>query len=111
MEISERIVGGVVVLDLSGKLLGGTALKDKVNSLLHQGHKQLVIHMADVPYIDSAGLGDLVTTHATASRHGAALKLAAITKRNHDLLSITRMLTVFETYDTADEACASFTSV
>jgi len=111
MQITERNVGDVVVLDLKGKITlgeGDELLKDKVNSLVNQGHKKIVLNLADVPYIDSAGLGEVVRTYTTVSRQGGSLKLLNLTKRITDLLSITKLLTVFETFDSENEAVRSF---
>ena len=111
MQIQERMVGDVVLLDLKGKITlgeGDELLKDKVNSLVNQGHKKIVLNLADVPYIDSAGLGEVVRTYTTVSRQGGALKLLNLTKRITDLLSITKLLTVFETFDSEGEAVRSF---
>jgi anti-sigma B factor antagonist len=111
MQIEERAVGDVVLLDLKGKITlgeGDELLKDKVNSLVNQGHKKIVLNLADVPYIDSAGLGEVVRTYTTVSRQGGSLKLLNLTKRITDLLSITKLLTVFETFDSENEAVRSF---
>ena len=111
MQIDERVVGDVTFLDLKGKLTlgeGDTLLKDKVNSLIMEGKKKLVLNLEGVPYIDSAGLGEIVRTYTTVSRQGGKLKLLNLTKRIQDLLSITKLLTVFETYDSEDEAVRSF---
>jgi anti-sigma B factor antagonist len=113
MEIAERTVSDVTVLDLKGKMTlgeGDELLKDKINSLLSQGKKKLVLNLESVPYIDSAGLGEIVRTYTTVSRQGGNLKLLNLTKRIEDLLSITKLLTVFETYDTEAEAIKSFSS-
>jgi anti-sigma B factor antagonist len=113
MQIEERSVGDVVVLDLKGKITlgeGDELLKDKVNSLVNQGKKKIVLNLAGVPYIDSAGLGEVVRTYTTVSRQGGSLKLLNLTKRITDLLSITKLLTVFETYDAENEAVGSFSS-
>jgi anti-sigma B factor antagonist len=113
MQIEERIVGDVVMLDLKGKITlgeGDELLKDKVNSLVNQGHKKIVLNLADVPYIDSAGLGEVVRTYTTVSRQGGSLKLLNLTKRITDLLSITKLLTVFETFDSENEAVRSFSA-
>jgi anti-sigma B factor antagonist len=113
MQIEERMVGDVVVLDLKGKITlgeGDELLKDKVNSLVNQGHKKIVLNLADVPYIDSAGLGEVVRTYTTVSRQGGSLKLLNLTKRITDLLSITKLLTVFETFDSENEAVRSFSA-
>jgi len=113
MQIEERVVGDVVMLDLKGKITlgeGDELLKDKVNSLVNQGHKKIVLNLADVPYIDSAGLGEVVRTYTTVSRQGGSLKLLNLTKRITDLLSITKLLTVFETFDSENEAVRSFSA-
>jgi anti-sigma B factor antagonist len=113
MQIEERMVGDVVLLDLKGKITlgeGDELLKDKVNSLVNQGHKKIVLNLADVPYIDSAGLGEVVRTYTTVSRQGGSLKLLNLTKRITDLLSITKLLTVFETFDSENEAVRSFSA-
>jgi anti-sigma B factor antagonist len=113
MQIEERNVGDVVVLDLKGKITlgeGDELLKDKVNSLVNQGHKKIILNLADVPYIDSAGLGEVVRTYTTVSRQGGNLKLLNLTKRITDLLSITKLLTVFETFDSESEAVRSFSA-
>jgi anti-sigma B factor antagonist len=109
----ERAVGDVMVLDLKGKITlgeGDELLKDKVNSLVNQGHKKIVLNLADVPYIDSAGLGEIVRTYTTVSRQGGSLKLLNLTKRITDLLAITKLLTVFETFDAEADAVKSFSA-
>ena len=111
MDIAERTVSDVTVLDLKGKMTlgeGDELLKDKINSLLSDGKKKLVLNLEGVPYIDSAGLGEIVRTYTTVSRQGGSLKLLNLTKRIEDLLSITKLLTVFETFDTEAEAINSF---
>ena len=111
MQIEQRAVGDVTVLDLKGRVTlgeGDELLKDKVNSLLNQGLKKIVLNLADVPYIDSAGLGEIVRTYTTVSKQGGTLKLLNLTKRITDLLSITKLLTVFETFDNENEAVRSF---
>jgi anti-sigma B factor antagonist len=113
MQIEERIVGDVTILDLKGKMTlgeGDELLKDKINSLIHQNQKNLLLNLEGVPYIDSAGLGEIVRTYTTVSRQGGALKLVNLTKRITDLLSITKLLTVFETFDLEKDAVASFQS-
>ena len=114
MQIDERVVDGVTILDLKGKMTlgeGDELLKDKINSLIQQDRKRLVLNLANVPYIDSAGLGEIVRTYTTVSRQGGKLKLLNLTKRITDLLSITKLLTVFETYDSEPEAIQSFLTV
>lgn len=111
MQIEERVVNTVTVLDLKGKMTlgeGDELLKDKINSLLQQDRKQIVLNLEGVPYIDSAGLGEIVRTYTTVSRQGGKLKLVNLTKRITDLLSITKLLTVFETFESEQEAIRSF---
>jgi anti-sigma B factor antagonist len=111
MEIAERTVNDVTILDLKGKMTlgeGDELLKDKINSLLSQGRKKLLLNLEGVPYIDSAGLGEVVRTYTTVSRQGGSLKLLNLTKRIEDLLSITKLLTVFETYESESDAVASY---
>jgi anti-sigma B factor antagonist len=113
MQIEERAIGDVIVLDLKGRITlgeGDELLKDKVNSILSQGHKKVILNLADVPYIDSAGLGEIVRTYTTVSRQGGGLKLLNLTKRITDLLSITKLLTVFETFESEGEAVRSFSA-
>jgi anti-sigma B factor antagonist len=111
MEIVERTVNDVTVLDLKGKMTlgeGDELLKDKINSLLAAGKKKLLLNLEAVPYIDSAGLGEVVRTYTTVSRQGGSLKLLNLTKRIEDLLSITKLLTVFDTYDNEADAIKSY---
>ena len=113
MQIDERVIGDVMILDLKGKITlgeGDELLKDKVNSLVNQGTKKIVLNLSGVPYIDSAGLGEVVRTYTTVSRQGGSLKLLNLTKRITDLLSITKLLTVFETYESENDAVRSFSA-
>jgi len=111
MQIEERQVGSVIILDAKGKLTlgdGDVLLKDKIHSLVQQGHKQVVLNLGDVPYVDSAGIGEIVGSYTTLSRVGGTLRLLNLTTRIHDLLAITKLLTVFETFTSEDEAVRSF---
>ncbi|MEO7888812.1 MAG: STAS domain-containing protein [Vicinamibacterales bacterium] len=111
MQIEERVVGDVTILDLKGKITlgeGDEALKDKVHSLLNQTRRKILLNLEGVPYIDSAGLGAVVRTYTTVSTQGGSLKLVNLTKRITDLLSITKLLTVFETFDTEADALKSY---
>ncbi len=111
MQIEERTVDGVTVLDLKGKMTlgeGDELLKDKINSLMNQGRGKILLNLGGVPYIDSAGLGEIVRTYTTVSRQGGTMKLVNLTKRITDLLAITKLLTVFETFDTESEALKSY---
>jgi anti-sigma B factor antagonist len=111
MQIEERVVDGVTILDLKGKMTlgeGDELLKEKINALLQQNRRHLLLNLEGVPYIDSAGLGEIVRTYTTVSRQGGKLKLVNLTKRITDLLSITKLLTVFETFDAEQDAVRSF---
>lgn len=110
MTITERQVGAVSVLALSGKLILDDVgqLKGNVSSLLAAGHKQIVLNLAGVTYIDSSGLGEMVSCHTTATRENAAIKLAHLGQRALDLLVITKLNMVFDVYDSETEATASF---
>ena len=111
MQIEERTVGEVTVLDLKGKMTlgeGDELLKDKINSLMNQGRGKILLNLEGVPYIDSAGLGEVVRTYTTVSRQGGTMKLVNLTKRITDLLAITKLLTVFDTYDSEAEALKNF---
>jgi anti-sigma B factor antagonist len=113
MQIEERVVGNVMVLDLKGKLTlgeGDELLKDKINSLIQQDQKAILLNLEGVPYIDSAGLGEIVRTFTTVTRQGGKLKLLHLTKRIQDLLSITKLLTVFETFESEAEAIKSYSA-
>jgi anti-sigma B factor antagonist len=98
-------------LDLHGKIVigeGDDALREAVTKLVDGGVTKLLLNLADVPYVDSAGLGEIVRCYTTVSRKGGRLKLINLTKKIQDLLSITKLLTVFETFDTEDEGVQSF---
>jgi anti-sigma B factor antagonist len=110
MQITDRQVGDVTIVDLKGQLVlgGGELLRDKVNSQVQQGRKKIVVNLSEVPYMDSSGLGELVRCYATVAKNGGTLRLLGLTKRISDLLSITKLLTVFDTFDSEEEAVASF---
>ncbi len=109
--IEERPVGAVTVLDMAGRLTidrGAQRLKDKINSLLAQDRTLIILNLEEVAYIDSGGLGQLVASYGSVMKAGGALKLLSVNSRNHDLLSITRLVTVFETFDSEAAAVQSF---
>ena len=112
MHIGERTVGGVMIVDVSGKITlgdgGDSILKDKMQSLVQQGHKNVLLNLGEVSYVDSAGLGEIVQAYATLKKNGGSLKLLSATKRIKDLLAITKLLTVFECHDAEADAVASF---
>jgi anti-sigma B factor antagonist len=111
MDISRRDVGKVVVLDVSGRLTlndGSGQLKEQVSSLVSQGHKNIVLNLGRLAYVDSAGLGEMVACHSTATKNGSQVKLANTTSKLNDLLTITKLVTVFDTHDTEEQAIRSF---
>ena len=111
MQIDERIVGNVTILDLKGKITlgeGDEALRERITQLMSKDQKRILLNLADVPYIDSAGLGEIVRTYTTVKNRGGQLKLVNLTKRITDLLMITKLLTVFETFDTEQDAIKAF---
>jgi anti-sigma B factor antagonist len=111
MKIVERQVGNVVILDLHGKILigeGEDALRDAIARLVEGGKTKILLNLGEVPYVDSAGLGEIVRCYTTVKTKGGHLKLINLTKKIKDLLSITKLLTVFETYESEEEAIKSF---
>ncbi|MEK7110636.1 MAG: STAS domain-containing protein [Patescibacteria group bacterium] len=111
MRIVLRYVRGVTVLDLHGKIAigeGDEALRDTVSQLVGDGKTKIVLNLDDVPYVDSMGLAVIVRCYMDASRQYGKLKLLKITKKIEDLLTITKLRSVFEIYDTEEEAVASF---
>ena len=111
MQMAERQVGTVTILDLAGRLTiddGVEVLKDKVHSLIGEGRTRVVLNLALLSYMDSSGLGQLVSCHNSLAKTTGGLTLLRLTKRNVDLLSITRLATVFTTTDSEDDALRSF---
>jgi anti-sigma B factor antagonist len=111
MTITERKNGNVTVLDVDGKILlgeGDVQLKRKIDELIERQEQQLLLNLANVPYMDSGGLGEIVRSYTTVKRAGGELKLLGVTKRINDLLTITKLVTVFEIFDSEDEAVKSF---
>ena len=113
MQIEERRTGDVTILALVGKLTlaeGRDLLKDKVGDVVQAGHNKLLIDLSEVPYVDSAGLGELVRTYTAVNRSGGQLKLLGLAKRIKDVLALTKLLTVFEIFETEEEALDSFSA-
>ena len=111
MQIQHRMVGDVAIVDLNGRLMlgdGDDLLRDKVDGLIQQGQKRLVLNLADVSYMDSTGLGTIVRTYTTALNQGGGLKLLRPTKRVKDLLTITKLLTILEAFESEESAVQSF---
>ena len=111
MKIDSRIVGDIHFLDCRGKITlgeGTTSVRTTVGNILKSGGKKIVLNLADVNYIDSSGVGELVSTYTTVAKHGGQLKLLSLTKKIRDVLAITRLLTVFQVYDSEPATVASF---
>jgi anti-sigma B factor antagonist len=111
MQIHERTLDGLTILDLSGKLTigdGAQLLNDKSESLVFQKRTQVIVNLAGVPYIDSGGLGQLVACYNSFAKAGGRLTLANLNAKNHDLLSITKLVAVFETFETEEAAAQSY---
>jgi anti-sigma B factor antagonist len=111
MDIKERVVDGVSVLDLSGKVVlgeGDVQVKERIKDLLADGQRRILLNLGEVNYIDSAGLGALISAYTTVKREGGQLKLMNLTRRIQDLLAITKLITVFDTYDSEKEALNSY---
>ena len=111
MQMAERQVGTVTILDLAGRLTiddGVEVLKDKVHSLIGEGRTRVILNLALLSYMDSSGLGQLVSCHNSLAKTTGGLTLLRLTKRNVDLLSITRLATVFKTTDSEDDALRGF---
>jgi anti-sigma B factor antagonist len=111
MKIDTRTVGDVKILDCSGKITlgeGTMAVRNTVRDLVKGGNKKIILNLGDISYIDSSGIGELVSTFTTVINQGGQLKLLNLTKKIHELLQITKLLTVFQVYDDENAAIASF---
>ena len=107
VKLNTRQVGDVTVVDAVGRVTlgeGASAFRDTIRDLASNGHKKLLLNLAEVSYIDSSGIGELVSGFTTVANQGGAVKLLNLTKRVQDLLQITKLYTVFEVFD--DEAAA-----
>ena len=112
IKASTRQVDQVAVVDLSGRITlgeGSTILRDTVRDLLGRGQKKILLNLGDVTYIDSSGIGELVSGFTTVTNQGGQLKLLNLTKKVHDLLQITKLYTVFEVHNEEAAALSSFT--
>ena len=109
--ITNSEVNGVAVVELDGRIVLGeesNSLREKLKSLVAAGKKKIVLNMADITYIDSSGLGALVAAHVSAKAQGASVRLCNLGKKFHDVMQVTRLLTVFDVYDTQAAAVSSF---
>ncbi|MGA2207637.1 MAG: STAS domain-containing protein [Terracidiphilus sp.] len=111
LALASREVDGVTVLELSGRITlgeGSVQLRDAIRDLIGKGQRNILLDLGEVTYIDSSGLGELVSAYTTARNQGASLKLLKLTKKVHDLLQLTKLYTVFDIYDDEASAIASF---
>ena len=110
-KISPRQVGDVTVIDVSGRITlgeGSSSLRDGIRELVGKGQKKILLNLADVSYIDSSGIGELVSAFTSVTNGGGQMKLVNLTKRVKDLLQITKLYTVFEVFDDETHAVRSF---
>jgi anti-sigma B factor antagonist len=111
MKIETRTVGDVRILDCSGKITlgeGTMAVRNTVRDILKNNGKKIILNLAEVNYIDSSGIGELVSTYSTVANNGGQLKMLNLTKKIQELLAITKLLTVFQVFDNEQAALASF---
>ena len=111
LDVKERQAGDVTILDMSGEVRigeGAVSLRDSIRQLADQGKKKVLLNLAGVKYMDSTGVGELIANYTTVTRQGGQLKLLSLTQRIRDLLVITKLLTVFDSYDNEAEALKSF---
>ena len=111
MKLSDRVEGDVVILEPKGKIMGGpdaSLLHDKLYEYIEQDRKKVIIDLAKVDWMNSTGLGILISGYTTLRNHDGQLKLVNVTEKIHSLLTITKLVTVFEAYDSLDEAMKSF---
>lgn len=111
MKVTSRQINGVTIVDLSGRITlgeGSVVLRDTVRELVGKGQKKILLNLAEVNYIDSSGIGELVSAFTTVRREGGDLKLLNLTKKVHDLLQITKLYTVFDIKDNEANAVAAF---
>ena len=111
IKANTRQVNGVTVVDISGRITlgeGSSTLRETVRDLLNRGEKKILLNLGDVAYIDSSGIGELVSGFTTVTNQGGQLKLLSLTKKVHDLLQITKLYTVFDVHDDETGAIRSF---
>ena len=111
LNISERQAGDVTILDMDGKITigeGSVALRNGIRRLLGEGKKKILLNLGNVGYVDSSGIGELVSSFTAVNKEGGQLKLLNLTQKIQDLLAITKLLTVFDTYDNEGDALGGF---
>ncbi len=112
VKLNSRQVGNVTVLDLAGRITlgeGSSTMRDALKDVLAQGHNKILLNLGEVSYIDSSGIGELVSAFTTVTNQGGQLKLLGLNKRVKDLLQITKLYTVFEVFDEESTAMRSYT--
>ena len=113
LKLNTRQVNDIIVIDLSGRVTMGeacAAIRDEIRDEIGQGNRKILLNLADVSYIDSAGLGELTAAYTTNRNRGGQLKLLNLTKRVQDLMQITKLYTIFDVYDDEKKAIGSFAS-
>jgi anti-sigma B factor antagonist len=111
LNITERQAGDITILDMNGKVTigeGSVALRTTIRKLLGEGKKKIILNLAQVGYVDSSGIGEFVSSFTAVNKEGGTLKLLSLTQKIQDLLAITKLLTVFDVYDSESEALSSF---
>lgn len=111
MKIGKRVKGDVTILDLKGKILMGDGieeLRDAINTAVKEDSTKLLLNFGEVPYLDSTGLGEVVRSYTTVKNAGGSVKILNLTQKVQDLLSVTKLITVFETFEDEDKAIESF---
>lgn len=114
IKMTNREVDGVSVVTLDGRIVLGeesNSFREKLKSMLAEGKKKIVLNMVNIKYIDSSGLGTLVAAHVSAKTQGASVRLCNLGKKFHEVMQITKLLTIFDVYDTEAAAVSSFQSV
>ena len=111
LNITERQAGDITILDMNGKVTigeGSVALRTTIRKLLGEGKKKIILNLGQVGYVDSSGIGEFVSSFTAVNKEGGTLKLLNLTQKIQDLLAITKLLTVFDVYDSESEALSSF---
>jgi len=111
MKIEKRKKGNVLILDLKGKILFGDGIEElrtAINNAIKENEKNLLLNFAEVPYLDSTGLGEVVRSYTTVKKEGGTVKIVNLTNKVKDLLTVTKLITVFEAFENEDDAIKSF---
>lgn len=111
MKIEKRKKNNVLILDLKGKILFGDGIEElrtAINNAIKENEKNLLLNFAEVPYLDSTGLGEVVRSYTTLKKEGGTVKIVNLTNKVKDLLTVTKLITVFEAFENEDDAIKSF---